>query len=176
MLPPVRPSRSHAHDVDPYESPAGAVPIRLRSETTEPIKRKMTKEDIAARDLSRKEAKMRAARYDRYLDAMIEFGGDREQAIADVYGLPVEEARLRMTDLHADVVAGIGTSSLADVLERNDLAMAARGALLRRHAYSANPAASLKAIDMVTNLEGERGIVTGTFEDFLRTVKAQKGA
>lgn len=176
LVPAVRTSRGgHAHDLDPYAPPPGAVPGRSKELATTaavPIKRKMTKEDIAARDEARRVMKMRAARYERYLDALVEFGGDQEQALADVYGLPREEVRLRRVELHADVKSGIGSSELSEVLERNDLALASRVAVLRKHAFSANPAASLKALDMVSEMEGTRGDV-GSFESYLRLAKEQ---
>jgi hypothetical protein len=132
----------------------------------------MTGREIAARAEAQLEVKARGERYNRYLDAMIEFAGDQEQALADVYGLTVEEVRPRRLELQADVRNGLGSSDLADVLEQNDLTMRARATLLRKHAYSLNPAASLKAIDMVTELEGERSDV-GSFESYLRLIKSQ---
>jgi hypothetical protein len=175
MLPPpqVR-SKGHGHDhrEDPYETPPGAVVVH--PSTIEPIKRKMSKEDIAQRDEARKVAKMRGNRYNLYLDLLADHDGDQEKALSVIYDLPIEEVRLRRIELQADVRQGIGTSSLAEVLERNDLDLAARANLLRKHAYSNNPAASLKSIDMIQDLEGDRSDV-GSFEAYLRLAKSSKG-
>lgn len=169
MLPPPRPHKRGAHDVDPYESPPGAVVVHH-----EPITRPLTKADEKARDVAKSEVKARSERYARYLDALTEHGGDQELALADVYGLSPEEVRPRRLELQADVRSGIGGTELAEVLERNDLSLLARVNVLRKHAYSTNPAASLKALDMIGELEGERSEV-GSFESFLRLAKAQKG-
>lgn len=170
MLPAPRPSR-HTPE-DPYESLPGAVPTSV---TTEPIKREMTGTDIKLRKQAQLDAKVRGARYDRYLDAMTEHDGDQEKALADVYNLPVEQVRLQRAELHADVRLGMASSSLGEALEQNDLALAARVTLLRKHAYSPHPGASLKAIDMANAMEGGTSDL-GSFESFLRTVKAQKGS
>lgn len=172
MLPPPRVTKhGHGHDVDPYQSLPGAVAVHT---TIEPIKRKMTAGDIEARKTAQLEVKARGERYARYLDALAEHGGDQEQALAEVYGLSVEQVRPRRLELQMDVRSGLGATSLSDVLEQNDLALVARANLLRKHAYSANPAASLKALDMIGELEGERADV-GSFESYLRLAKSSKG-
>jgi hypothetical protein len=140
----------------------------------EPIERKMTATDVAKRDEARVEQKMLGERYNRYLDAMAEFKGDQEQALADVFGLSPEEVRPQRLVLQNEVCRGIGSSDVGDVLVRNDLALAARASILRRWAYSDNAAASLKAADLAGELEGERAS-QGSFESFLRLSKAQKG-
>jgi len=174
MLPSPRPTHRHEHEVDPYQSPPGAVPVRLRSESTSPLKRKMTKADLEARNAARKERAMKAERYARYLEELTDQNGNQEQALAIIFGLQIEEVRLRRLELHAEVRSGLGSTTLADVLERNDLGQVARANLLRKHAYSAIPAASLKALDMVADLDGEHSGL-GSFEDFLRLAKSSKG-
>jgi hypothetical protein len=138
-----------------------------------PIKRKMTKQEIADRTEAQLEQKMRGERYARYLDAMVEHMGDQELALADVYGIKVEDVRVRRLELQADVRQGIGKTQLSDVLERADLNIQSRVSLLRRHAFSNNPAASLKAIDMIQDLEGDRAD-HGSFESYLRLVKGKE--
>jgi hypothetical protein len=118
--------------------------------------------------------KVRAERHTRYLDALVEFAGDQEQALADVYGLTVEQVRPQRLELLADVRTGIGSTDLGEILERNALDLTARVNLLRRHAYSNTPAASLKALDMIADLDDDRSD-HGSFEAYLRMVKSQKG-
>lgn len=170
MLQAPRPHKRGDHDIDPYESPPGAVPVTL---SAVPLKRAMTQEDIATRKMARLEAKALATRYEHYLDLMLQSGGDRAQALADVFDLPIEEVRVRLLELHAEVRRGLGSTTLAETLEKSDLSLAARVSLLRKHAYSDIPAASLKALDMVQDLEGNRSD-NGSFESFLRVAKAQR--
>ncbi len=168
-LPSPRIAHKHEHEIDPYESPPGAVPVIL---SEKPLKRKQTAEDVATRKAARMEARALATRYERYLDLMAQSGGDRDQALASVFNVSIEEAQERRLELHAEVRRGLGSTTLAEILEKNDLSLVARANILRKHAYSDIPAASLKAIDMVQELEGDRSDV-GSFEAYLRVVKAQ---
>ena len=79
-----------------------------------------------------------------------------------------------MLDLLAEVRRGMGVSPLGDLLERRGLGLAARVNILGKHAYSDNPAASLKAIDMIGDMAGQTAN-EGSFESFLRLAKSQKG-
>lgn len=176
MLPAPRPAHKHGHDRDPYETPPGAVPAKVSNLKTQtgPIKRQQTKADELARQEAKSELRIRASRYRSYLDEMIANGGDQLAALAVVYGLDIDEVKARRDELHADVRSGIGGTELAEVLEQHDLGLNTRVALLKKHAFSDIPAASLKAVDMINDLEGDSGSV-GTFESYLRLVKAQKG-
>lgn len=160
------------HKADPYESLPGAVKSVVTTSVV-PINRKMNKRDLALRDEARLEQKMLAERYDHYLDALAEQGGDQIQALSQVFGLSVADVRIRRQELQAEVRRGVGTSSVADTLEKFDLGLVARARVLRSHVYSENPAASLKALDMIQELAGDNQD-SGTFESFLRIAKQQK--
>lgn len=173
MLPAVRTSTHKERDHDAYESPPGAVPHKIVSQ--QPLKRKLTAEEKAQQIETRKEHKMLAARHARYLNALIEFKGDRELALADVLGISPEEVRPQLLDLLAEVRRGVGVSPLGELLEQQGLGIAGQVNILARHAYSDNPAASLKAIDMIGERQGQTAN-EGSFESFLRTAKMMKGA
>ena len=178
MLPTPRVVHHREHEVDAYQAPAGAVPVTARatnvSETTKRTGRKMTKADRQQRDAALSEQRERADRYDAYLDAMADTGLDEVKALARVYELTEDAARLQIDRLRHDVRLGIGSSSVAHQLERNDLNEVAQIRRLRGHVYSDNPAASLKALDMVREMTGTRGEL-GSFEQYLKLAKAQKG-
>lgn len=171
MLPPVRTVSKHEHREDPYESPAGAVPQVIR---VEPLRRKLTEAEKQQQVATRKEHKMLATRHARYLDALIEFKGDREQALGDVFGLTPDEVRPQLLDLLAEVRRGLAVSPLGTLLEQQGLDLQGRVNVLARHAYSDNPAASLKSIDMINELAGQ-GANEGSFEAYLRLAKLSKG-
>lgn len=172
MLPSARASHKHEHVRDVYETPPGAVPHQVVS--SEPLKRKLSAAEKAQQVELRKEHKHLATRHARYLDLLAEHGGNREAALAELYGMTREEVRPQLLDLVADVRRGLAVSPLGDLLEQHGLDLSARVNLLSRHAYSDNPAASLKSIDMVNELSGQVND-GGSFESFLRLAKLSKG-
>ena len=171
MLPPARTAHKHEREHDLYETPPGAVPHVVSSE---PIKRKLTPNEKEQQKLLKREHKALAARHERYLYSLAENNGNRELALAEVFNLSVEEVRPQIVDLLAEVRRGLGVSPLGELLEENGLDLRARIALLRQHAYSEIPAASLKAIDLVQELQGQTSD-SGSFENYLRLSKLSKG-
>ena len=163
--------RRERHE-DAYEAPPGAVIVH--PPTVEPVKRRETRADAALRNTMQAEQAARVARYDRYLDALARTGGDENAALCEAYDLTLEGVALQRDALLDDVRQGIGSSSIASELERNDLSDRARLRLLRAHAYSANPAASLKALDMIGEQAGSRSDI-GSFEQTLRLAKLAGG-
>jgi hypothetical protein len=174
-LPPAR--HKHEHEVDPYQAPAGAVPtITVKPEklrrSDKALDRAMTGDEKRSRALAQREAKELGERYDTYIDHLGKCAGDQTEALALTFGLSVEEAYLRRFELHADVCRGMGSSSLGNLLEKHDLGLAARVARYRAHVFSPNPAASLKALQEINEMEGSRSD-QGSFESFVRLAKAQ---
>lgn len=177
MLPPpqtvVRTSahRKHEKHEDPYEAAIAAVPKKVStksrpsSRTLSPAEREQQAELAAAQAAS-------IDRYHAYLDALAANGGNRIAALARAFELDADTVVARERELLGVIAAGRDESPVTKLLERADLDLAARIALLRQHAYSDNQAASLKAIDMVDALVGAGGEL-GSFESYLRVVKAQ---
>lgn len=161
--------KERQHRVDAYRPFDGGVPVV--QEHVPKRRGRRRKDELAS--IEQAEAKRRSERYDRFLDALIALGGDTDSALAIVYGISVQEATERHDELHADVLAGVPTSSISEMLERRDLSQAARLTLLRRHAFSPNPAASLKALDMLAELDSGRGQDAGTYEQYVRLAMAQ---
>lgn len=183
MLPPPRVGgKKHEHretKIDPYVPPPGTFvpPLQTRLKTrkdgtisVKPVK--LSAAQIAAKEAAEHDISMRIGRHKRYLDALAEFGGSQEQALAEVYGLSVDETRMRRAELQRDVNSGMGTISQEEILRGNDLSFEARAKVLRSHMYSSVPAASLKAIEILGNIEGNRSDL-GDFETYLRIVKEQ---
>lgn len=172
MLPPARKHGTHEHKEDPYEVLPGAVPPM--ETTRQPLKRKQSAGDVLTRKRLRAEQKALGARYNRYLEARADCGGDKIAALAVVFGLEIDEVAVRQDELHMEVMRGVASSSVAELLEANDLNLAARAKLYAKHAWSNVPAASLKALQEIGELEGERQD-QGSFESFLRLAKNQRG-
>lgn len=118
--------------------------------------------------------RQRENRYDMYLDAMVGTGGNRVAALAVVFKISEQEAVDRYNELLAEVQRGIPTSSVTEVLERNDVTTHARVKVLRRHLYGPIPAASLKAAEMLADLD-DRPAHSGTrYEHYIRMVMAEE--
>lgn len=148
----------HQHYVDPLTPLPGA--IKLVKNQRAP--RRKPGAASAARDL-----------YSDYLRALVNHGGDDAAALAETLDIPREEAARRRSELRGRILAdGDSGHSLQDMLKTYDLGKRARLAILRAHAYSAVPAASLKAVDMLNEIDQGRATDTGSYESWLRTVMA----
>lgn len=173
MLPPAKSTHRHARDHDAYEVPPGAVPTQVIA--TEPLGRKLTAEERKDQHLVQQEHQRLEARYERYLDLLGAAGGNRAAALAEIFGLPIDEVYPQMPALLAAVREGLRTGALGDALEQNALGVNERVRILRHHAYNLeNPAASLKAVDMAHEMQGQTSD-GGSFEHFIRAAKLQKG-
>lgn len=155
--------REHEHRVDPYRTLAGAMPPP-DAPPTKPRKGARAHDENAAYLADQRQ---RTERYDRYLDSLSTFQGDVDAALAIVYQIDVQQAQERHGELLADVQQGIGSSSLGEIIGRRDLSHNALVTLLRKWAYCGNPAASLKAIDMLRDM-GDGAPSEGSFEKYAR--------
>jgi hypothetical protein len=158
------PHKEHEHRIDPYRTLPGAIPDAIVP-TGKRKRGRPRKDDAEA--MVRAEAKRKLQRYDRYLDALIAMQGDTDAALAVVYGISPMEAQDRHDDLLVDVQAGVPASSMSEMMKRRDLDKAARVTILRKWVFSANPAASLKALDMLGDLE-EGQADAGSYEMYVK--------
>lgn len=177
MLPAPRTSHKHERDRDAYASPPGAVPGQASNERitrSEPLKRELTDTEKQQQLAIRTEAKTRAERYDKWLDALISLGGDKIKALQFVYEIGESDARARQYELEIDVRLGMAQSDIGELLDKNNISTAAQAKILGKWSYSDNPAASINAIKLVQEMQGDTKEV-GSFESFLRLSKAQSG-
>lgn len=173
-LPVPQPTHRREHEVDPYQAPPGAVVVQpKRSSTQHEVIDKPTKEQLAQREQARQDQKVRSERYIVYLETLTSTGGNQDMALAAAYGITVEQAHEHRFELLADVRSGMGGTSLAELLERNDLGMAERISVYRRHVFSDNPAASLKALSELQEMDGQKADRDG-FESYLLTIRAER--
>lgn len=176
MLPPVRTSHKHGErDKDAYAVLPGSVPGRVANEKVvkqTPIDRDLTEAEKAQQLLLRNEAQALGDRYNAWLDALIACAGEKVPALCVVFGIDEAEARIRQYELETEVRRGQGASDVGEMLERNDLGMAAQMRVLRQWTYSPNAAASINALKLVSELAGDTR-EQGSFESFLRLAKLQ---
>lgn len=178
MLPPVRTTgHKHTGEKDPYTTAPGSVPGRVSNEKIvkrAPIERELTEAERAQQLVLRNEAQALGDRYNAWLDALIANGGHKVLALCEVFGIEEDEARIRQYELETEVRRGQGASEVGELLERNDLGVAAQLRVLRQWTYSPNAAASINALKIVSELAGEQR-EAGSFEQFLRLSKMQTG-
>ena len=164
------PHKEHEHRIDPYKTLPGAMP-----DPQPHAKRKRgrpRKDDVdAMRRADDRHAEIE--RYHRQLPrrAHLLLQGDTDGALAVVYGITVQEAVERHDELLPDVQAGVPTASINEMLKRRDLDKAARVTILRKWAFCNNPAASLKALDMLSELDSG-GPSESSYEQFCRLAMA----
>lgn len=119
----------------------------------------------------RKPGEAAAARrvYDEYLRALVRHKGDEVNALSEVLALPITEVEDRRLELHEQILEQAGTGrSLHNLLKESDLGKEARIRILRGHAYSDNPAASLKALQLVDELDQTRIADVNSYESYVR--------
>jgi hypothetical protein len=158
------------HYFDPYQPMAsGAVDV-----TPATPKKKKSKAPVAIDESHIAETRVRRARYDRFIDELIAAGGDKLAALSKTYGVPSHELAPKINDYLADVMLGMSTSSVADMLEVAGIGKQARIAKLRAHIFDPDPKVSLVAIRMAMDLDGDKHATGTTYEQYLRTVMGRK--
>lgn len=176
MLPAPRiPKHGKEHEQDPYKTLVGAVPGHVSNEKIvgeKPISRDLTADEKQQQMALRVDAAEKGARYNAWLDALIQHGGDKIAALCTVYSIEQGEARIRQYELEAHVKEGMGATDVGEALDRNNLGIAAQARVLGYWAFSENPAAAINAIKVAQEMRGDTNEV-GSFESFLRLSKLQ---
>ena len=120
------------------------------------------------------ETAARKRRYDTFIDYMIEFNGDRVQSLARTYGVLENAIRDDLAKYMNDVLLGMTTSSVSNLLEDAGLGKASRIALLKKHAYDGtDPKVSLVAIKIATDLDGDKHDKGTSYEQYVRLIKGR---
>ncbi len=117
------------------------------------------------------------ALYRDYLDTLTACNGRRAEALSRVLGISIEAATREEHILHARMMDSLPqNATLSEMLKVYDLSREARLVVLRQHVYSPLPAASLKALDMLNELDANTGAdTTGSYESYVRAL-AGRGA
>jgi hypothetical protein len=146
----------HQELIDPLVPLPGGQPIKYVKEQRPP--RRKPGEASAGKQI-----------YRDYLRALSRHGGDEVAAISEVLVMPIAEVEERRLELHEQILEEAGTGrSLQIMLKENDLNKEARVRILRGHVYSENPAASLKALQLVDEIDQTRVADSNSYESYLR--------
>jgi hypothetical protein len=123
--------------------------------------------------LAQRHAREKENKYDLYLEAMVLCNGDRVQALSRVYRIEPEEVSRRFRELLADVQRGRSSSSISELLDANDAGAQARAKILAGHLYSPSPAVSLKAADMLAELDQAPKTTNASYETYARAILSE---
>jgi hypothetical protein len=113
-----------------------------------------------------------------YARNLIAFDGDVIRALAATFGVSEDEATARMRELHERARgASRATTSIGEMFERHDVTSEVRIAKLREMMFSPQPAAALKAIDVLNDLDATQKAkrIGTTWETFVTRVRAGAG-
>jgi hypothetical protein len=123
---------------------------------------------------SRGEKAASSAVYREYLQNLVRFSGDGVQALASTLGISLEKAEEGFPELHAGIIKNVAPRSIAEVLKENDLHKDVRIQILKSHAFGQVPAASLKALDMINQMDSVRSQDDSSYESYVRAVQEKK--
>ena len=113
---------------------------------------------------------------DRYSRALIAHGGDPIPALAQAFELPESEVAPRMIELHERIVGAAKANQVdADLFERYDVTQHVQIAMLRQHLFAPDAKVSLKAIEMLREMDAtsKSKRIGSSFEKFMFTARAK---
>jgi hypothetical protein len=160
----------HEQYYEPYTPLVGTPP----NVTPQKKARKKNKTSLALDDKQIAENRARKRRYDQFISHLIKNGGDKAVALALTYGLPSDAVAEKFDDYMADVMLGMTTSGVGDLLEEAGIGKAARIGLLAQHVYNPDPKVSLVSLKLATDLDGDKHDHGATYEQYLRIVKGRQ--
>lgn len=127
---------------DPYETLPGQVDKKQRNVT--PLD--------TSHDAQRK-------RYLKYAEALVRSGGDPLFAIVETLGVSEDDARANLEEYHERLIADGGQNPPLDMIfKRMNVGLPVRVAVLKHHLHSTIPAASLKAEERLSEIEGKNAL------------------
>lgn len=89
-------------------------------------------------------------------------------------GIDLDEAESKFPELHDKIIRSATARSVGEVLKEMDLHKEARLEILKQHAYGSVPAASLKALDMISEMDSIRSQDASSYESYIRAVVDKK--
>lgn len=126
------------------------------------------KEDTKQQKLVIKaDQKILRAKFDQYCRELTKSYGDPVPALAIVFDISEDEARERQVELHDEITRAVNSLSTKDLLDMSGLSKPYRIMKLKLAMNSDNPAAMLKAIDMLNDMDGASKTSGETWEEWI---------
>jgi hypothetical protein len=98
-------------------------------------------------------------RYIKYAQALVRSGGDPLFAICETLNISEDEAKANLEALHERLIADGGQNPPLDMIfKRMNVGLPVRVAVLKHHLFSPIPAASLKAEERLSEIEGKNAL------------------
>lgn len=113
-------------------------------------------------------------RYNQYTRALVESNGNPVPALAIVFQISEHEALQRQVALHDELTASMQGMTTAQIFKANDLDKNARIMLLREKVFSGIPAVSLKALDMINDLDSTSSSSDDSWENMVAMALGRK--
>lgn len=113
----------------------------------------------------------------RYARALVAFAREPNQiakALAEVYGITVQEAGDRMVELHEKIRGAVRTNmNVGDMIERHDVSIEVRIARTREMVFSADDRTAIRAIEMLNDMDAtaKSKRIGNTWETFVRRAR-----
>lgn len=114
-------------------------------------------------------------RYALYCRLLAENYGNPAPALAEVFDISIEEAQLRQVELHTEITRAMQGVSTRELFTMNQMSKEHRLMHLRSLMYHPNPAVSLKAMDMLNELDGATKSSGDTWEEWIGLALGRKG-
>lgn len=157
--------------LDPTAALPGAIKQVSNQKPLEPDALERAKEDLRRKyRLFLQRYRLELARSETNFDLP---GNPLVRALAETFGISIEQAWDRQHDLHAQMVEASKGVSISELMRRHGLSQEARVAILSHHANSLDPKVSLVAIKVANEMDDAGGAsAADSFEAWLDVIGA----
>jgi hypothetical protein len=155
-----------------YYDPLAPLAGPIENITPQPEEKRAKRSKMTALTSEQVEAaKIRATRYDMFIEKLVRNFGNEVDALAYAFGVENTVIEADIESYRAELGVGFSSNlSIADLMEKAFLGKLARVQLLRRHAYDSDPKVSLVALKLAMDLDGDKHDRGTTYESYLRLV------
>lgn len=165
--------RSEARSEDTADAPVATLPPRTRKGVADEDPRQALAIGVVE-DAPHVPQHTATELFTRYARALVANQGDIILALMNVFDIGREEATTRMVELHERCRgASRANTSVGDMIERHDVTVETRVALLRRMAFGADERLAIRAIETLNEMDAtakSRRIGT-TWESLVKKVR-----
>lgn len=119
------------------------------------------------REQAKSDPKHLRQRFSLYCKQLTLHMGDPVPALAMVFEISLDEAQERQAELHHEIMRAVNNMSQKELFEMNGISKSHRTMVLKDMMYSDMPAARLKAVDMLNDMDGSGKSSGETWESWV---------
>lgn len=138
------------------------------------MKRVGPRPEPSAKEIKEADPKHLREKFDLYCRLLAEHYGEPVPALAAVFGISLEEAAERQAELHNEITRATSAMTQRDLFSMLNISKEHRTARLKTMMYCDNPAVSLKAMDMLNDMDGNAKSSGDTWEEWIALAIKQK--